>query len=292
MYYIIYALLWLFSLLPFWLIYGIADFFYGILYYIVKYRKAVVFSNLKIAFPEKTEAERIIIAKKFYHNIVDTFLESIKFITISEKQLLKRSSGEFELLNQLIEQNKNIHIMAGHQFNWEYANLIYAKNLKAPFVGVYMPLSNKILDKIFFNFRSRYGTILISATNFKSKKNEIFNKQYVLALAADQNPGDPSYAYWMNFLGKAVPFVTGPANSATKNNTAVVMVSFNKVKRGYYHFSTKFIAAEGAKYSPQQLTLLYKNALEDTIRKDPSNYLWSHKRWKYEWSEKNGPLIT
>jgi Kdo2-lipid IVA lauroyltransferase/acyltransferase len=292
MYYIVYALLWLVSLIPFWVIYGIADFIYVIVYYIFGYRKDVVFSNLKIAFPEKTEIEHTQIAKQFYHNMIDAFLESIKFITLSEKQLLKRSSGEYDILNNFIHQGKNIHIMAGHQFNWEYANLIYAKYLNAPFVGVYMPLSNKILNTIFLNFRKRYGTILISATDFKSKKNDIFNKQYVLALAADQNPGNPTLSYWFNFFGRAVPFVTGPGNSASKNNTSVVMVSFNKVKRGHYHFSSQILAEEGAKYTPQQLTRLYKNALEETIKKDPANYLWSHKRFKYEWKPDYSPILN
>ncbi len=291
MYYLVYSLLWLFSLLPFWIVYGISDLVYAIMYYIFGYRKEVVLRNLKIAFPEKTEKERKKIAKQFYHNMIDTFLESIKFITLSEKQLLKRSTGEFEILNNFIKQGKNIHIMAGHQFNWEYGNLIYSKNLNAPFIGIYMPLTNKILNKIFLDFRSRYGTILISATDFKTKKNEIFDKQYVLGLAADQNPGNPTLSYWVNFFGKTVPFVTGPANSASKNNTAVVMVSFNKIKRGYYHFSAQTLAEEGAKYTPQQLTVLYKNALVETIKRDPTNYLWSHKRFKYEWKDGYSPII-
>jgi KDO2-lipid IV(A) lauroyltransferase len=291
MYYFVYALLWLFSLLPFWIIYGIADFIYVIIYYVFGYRKNVVFGNLKIAFPEKTEKERIKIAKQFYHNMIDSFLESIKFITLSNKTLLKRSSAEFSILNNLIKEGKNVHIMAGHQFNWEYANLLYASQLPVPFVGVYMPLSNKVLDKIFFQFRKRYGTILISAQDFKNKMHSVFEKQYLLALAADQNPGNPNNAYWMHFLNKPVPFVTGPAKGAVKNNTALVMVGFKKIKRGYYHFETNLITEDSANYTPEGLTILYKNALEKVIKNDPANYLWSHRRWKYDWNENYGKLL-
>jgi KDO2-lipid IV(A) lauroyltransferase len=248
-------------------------------------------NNLAIAFPEKSERERKQIAKKFYHNFLDAFIESIKFISISKREILKRSTCEFEMINNLSAKGYNVHIMAGHQFNWEFGNALGAMTLAAPFVGVYMPISNKALDRIFFNFRKRYGTILISATDFKNKVHPAFSKQYTFGLAADQNPGDPANGYWMNFFGKPVPFVTGPAKGAVKNNTAVVMVGFHKIKRGYYHFSAKLLAESGSAFSPEALTVIYKNALEKIIREDPSNYLWSHRRWKYEWKPEYGEII-
>jgi Kdo2-lipid IVA lauroyltransferase/acyltransferase len=291
MYYIVYGFLYLVSLLPFTVLYLLADFFYVLVFYVVGYRKEIVLANLLIAFPEKPQKERIRIAKQFYHNLIDTFIESVKFISISKKQILKRSTGEFDLINNLAAKGYNIHIMAGHQFNWEYGNLLYSMNLPVPFAGIYMPISNKILDKIFFNFRQRYGTILISAQDFKNKIHHVFSRQYSFGLAADQNPGDPSNAYWMNFFGKPTPFVTGPGKGAVKNNTAVVIVGFNKIKRGYYHFTTTLIAENGSQYTPQQLTVLYKNELEKIIRKDPANYLWSHRRWKYDWKPEYGEII-
>jgi KDO2-lipid IV(A) lauroyltransferase len=291
MYYIIYGSLYLVSLLPLRVLYLFADFCYVLVFYVFKYRRDVVMNNLLIAFPEKTDEERLQIAKRFYHNLIDTFIESVKFISISKKQLLRRSKGEFELLNGLIAKGNNIHVLVGHQFNWEFANLLYAINLSVPFVGIYMPISNKSLNRIFFNIRKRYGTILISAPEFKSKMHSVFDKQYMLGLGADQNPGHPGNAYWMYFMGKPAPFVTGPAKGAVKNNTAVVYVGFYKPKRGHYLFKARLIAENGAAYTPQQLTLLYKNELERTIREDPANYLWSHRRWKYEWKEEYGPII-
>jgi KDO2-lipid IV(A) lauroyltransferase len=249
--------------------------------------------NLSIAFPEKSDKERLSIAKQFYHNLIDTFLESIKFITISKKEIEKRSSADFEMINELTDKGYNVHIMAGHQFNWEFGNLLGAMKLKAPFAGIYMPITNKHLNRIFYNFRKRYGTILISATEYKNNiTHPVFNSTYSFGLAADQNPGDPSNGYWMDFFGKAVPFVTGPAKGAVKNNTAVVIIGFHKLKRGYYHFSTKLLTENGSSYTPQKLTLLYKNELEAIIRKDPSNYLWSHRRWKFEWKPEYGEIVT
>ena len=87
MYYVVYGLLWLLSLLPLRLLYVLSDACYGILFYIIKYRRDIVLNNLKNAFPEKTDEERFRIAKKFYHNLVDTFIETIKMISASRSYL-------------------------------------------------------------------------------------------------------------------------------------------------------------------------------------------------------------
>ncbi len=285
MYYIIYPLLYLFSLLPFFILYGISDFFAFLLYHVIKYRRGTVLNNLSIAFPEKTEAERIKIAKKFYQYFTDTFIETLKFISISKKQLLKRSTGTFDIINDLIDKGFNINLMAGHQFNWEYANLLYAINLKIPFVGVYIPITNKALDRIFYDLRCRYGTVLVGAPEFKSKMHTVFDKQYMLGLAADQNPSNPATAFWINFFNRPTPFVTGPEKGAVKKDAAVVFVAFKKVKRGCYHFETTLLCEHGAATKEGELTSAYRDILEKTIRQDPANYLWSHRRFKFEWKE-------
>jgi KDO2-lipid IV(A) lauroyltransferase len=242
-------------------------------------------SNLAIAFPHESNEERIKIAKRFYQYFTDTFIESLKFISISKKELLKRVTGSFDLINSLIDKGDNINLMAGHQFNWEYANLLYSINLKIPFVGIYMPVENKIFNKIFLDVRSRYGTILISAPDFKNKMHDVFKKQYLLALAADQNPGNPLSAYWLPFFGRPTPFAAGPEKGAIKNNATVVYIGFNKIKRGHYNFTTTLLTAQRASTKTGELTCLYRDILEKTIKQDPANYLWSHRRFKFEWKE-------
>jgi len=291
MYYIVYGFLWLMSLLPFRVLYIISDVVYAIVFYLFKYRREVVMNNLGIAFPEKTEAERLKIAKQFYHNLIDTFIESVKFISISVKTALKRSSADIEPINELIAKGYNVHAMACHQFNWEYTTILYPLKLKAPFVGVYMPIANKTLNRIFYNMRKRHGTVLVSATEFKTRMHHVFSGHYVLALAADQNPGDPSNAYWVNFFGRPAPFVTGPARGAVKNNTAIIMAGFKKIKRGHYHFDCKVLTESASQFTPQQLTVMYKSEVERIIRQDPANYLWSHRRWKYEWKPEYGNVL-
>ena len=291
MYYIIYPLLWLISLLPFRVLYVFSDAIYFLVFHVFAYRKAVVLSNLRIAFPDKTDAERIVIAKQFYHNMIDTFVESIKFITLSKKQALQRSSANFEVLDQALSTGKPVFAFGCHQFNWEYVNILFPLHLKVPFIGVYMPIANRVLDRIFFDFRKRYGTVLVPATQFKNQREELLKGQYVLALAADQNPGHPANAYWMQFFGKPAPFVTGPAKGAIKADAIVVMAEMQRLKRGHYHFAMRILTESANSFEPAQLAALYRNELERVIRQDPANYLWSHRRWKYEWKAEYGELM-
>jgi KDO2-lipid IV(A) lauroyltransferase len=290
MYYIVFPFLYLFSLLPFFILYRISDFSAFLLSRVIKYRKGIILGNLQIAFPEKSAAERNQIAGKFYRYFTDTFIETLKMISISKKQLMRRNTGTFEILNDLIDKGYNINILGGHQFNWEYGSLLYSSQLKIPMVAIYIPISNKVFERIFHDFRTRYGAIFISAADFKTKMGNIFKKQYIMALGADQNPGDPSNAYWVNFFGRPTPFVTGPEKGAIRNNAAVVYIGFKKVKRGYYHFETTLLAEKGADTRTGELTCLYKDALEKAIREDPPNYLWSHRRVKFEFKPEYGEV--
>ncbi|MBU3714543.1 MAG: lipid A biosynthesis acyltransferase [Ferruginibacter sp.] len=286
MYYFLYPFLYIVSLLPFFILYRISDLAYIIIYHIVGYRKKVVMSNLDIAFPEKTVQEKIVIAKKFYKNLTDTFIESIKLISISEKNFLKRATANMDAVIQLAEKGKNIQFHCGHQFNWEYGNWIVAMKMPIPFIGIYMRLKNRAVDKIFYKLRSRPGTILVAAQEFRQKMHQLMNKQYSIGLAADQNPGVPPHAYWLHFFNRPTPFVTGPDKGAVKNNTAVVFIRLMKRKRGYYHYDSIVYCEDASSCKEGEITLKYRDFLEETIKAHPDNYLWSHRRWKSEYNEK------
>ncbi|MEP6711117.1 MAG: lysophospholipid acyltransferase family protein [Ferruginibacter sp.] len=287
MYYIIYGLLYLVSLLPFFILYGLSNFAYFIIYHILGYRKKVVFNNLDIAFPEKSAIEKKQIARKFYKNLTDNFIETIKLLSMSEKEFSKRAETvNLDAVNLLASKGKNIQLHSGHQMNWEYAHLVIAKNIHLRLVTVYMRITNKALDRLFLKIRSHGNALMVAAQDFKSQGHEIFKNQYSLGLVGDQNPGAPQSSFWLNFFNKPAPFVTGPDKSAVINNTAVVFVKMVKLKRGYYNFHCSIITEEASSFKKGELTLLYRDFLEAAIREQPDNYLWSHRRWKFEWEPK------
>src|SRR3954468_1835593 len=110
MYYIVYGLFYLISLLPLRFLYFLSDGFYGLAYYVLKYRRDVVADNLKIAFPEKTDLERKAIEKKFYHNFIDTFIETIKLISASERFIEKHFTANWEVINEVYKSGRRAHL--------------------------------------------------------------------------------------------------------------------------------------------------------------------------------------
>ncbi len=291
MYYIIYGFLYLFSLLPFFVIYHISDFVYALMYYVFGYRKKVVMGNLLIAFPEKTEKERKKIAKQFYHNLADTFLEIIKTLSISDKTFAKRCKGNFELVNELAAKGLSVQLHSGHQFNWEYGSLLMSRTITAvPYYAVFIPIKNKAMSRLFLKIREKYGAKFIDATEFRTKKEELFKEKFSIILAADQNPGNPATAYWQNYFNKPAPFITGPEAGAVKNNTAVVFVRSRKPRRGYYDCVCSVFTENAASTSKGEITRGFRDFLEKVIAEEPDNYLWTHRRWKWgykkEYAEK------
>ena len=292
MYYIVYGLLYLLSLLPLRVLYFISDFAYFIIYHIAGYRKKVVFYNLSIAFPEKTEKDRKLIAKKFYRNFTDNFIETIKLISAGKNFIRKHYVSDTKLFDELYQQGKRCQVHLGHNFNWEIANLAMAFYTPYTLLSVYMPINNKTMDRLFKKIRAKTGSVLLPATQMRTAILPWRDKQYLLALVADQNPGVPSKGYWVNFFGKPTPFVTGPEKGARTNDTAVVFINFTKTRRGYYEAHPQLATADPRTLPEKELTKIYIQYLERVIRASPEMWLWSHRRWKHEWKPEYGEIIA
>jgi len=294
MYHIVYGLLYLISLLPMGVIHAISSSIAWLVGSVVGYRWNIVMSNLAIAFPEKTEKERRAIAREFYQNFTDALLESIKLISMSDEEVGRRFLGDSsEVMNKLMEDGsgRNLQLHAMHNFNWEYAHLGVVKGLRHPFLGVYGPISNPILEKIFYDIRSRFGTVLIPAPKFRTNFKDYAGDRYILALVADQSPSGPARSWWIDFFGRRTGWVTGPESGARLKNVKVIFGTFFKVKRGYYSFDFRMPSKDPRDMQEGELTAEYVQYVEECVRKRPANYLWSHRRWKHAYKDEYAPLV-
>lgn len=285
MYYLVYGLFYLISLLPMWILYRIADFLAFLLNHVFKYRYPVVLSNLRIAFPEKTEKERIEIARQFYKNFVDNFIEMIKLTSCSKSFIQKRFQFDSNPYEEARLAGQKLQVSLGHIFNWEYATYAVPLISELPCLIVYMPIKNKIFDRYIKTLRSRTGGILLPATDMKAAMIPYRNSQYSLALVADQVPGNVKTAFWLNFFNKPTPFVTGPEAGSKAQNTRVVFAQLYKVKRGFYRIRFVDPPKPLNEMKKGELTRLYVKFLESNLKENPSLYLWSHRRWKHEWKD-------
>jgi KDO2-lipid IV(A) lauroyltransferase len=284
MYYIVYGLFYMLSLLPMRLLYFISDGIYGIVYHVIGYRKKVVMSNLEIAFPEKSNAERVTIAKAFYHNLLDSFIETIKLATASPSFLEKRITANWEVLDNLYKSGKSCQLHLGHTFNWEWGHHVLSSHTKYQVLVVYMPLTNAVLEKLMYHLRVRHGNKFIAASAMSKSMESFKDTQYLLGLVADQSPGNLNNAYWMNFFGVPTGFVSGPEKGARAGNLPVLFTSIVKPKRGYYRAVLELACEDPGALKEGELTLRYARYMEKVIRLNPEMWLWSHRRWKHPWN--------
>ena len=162
------------------------------------------------------------------------FIETIKMISASDKFIAKRVSANWEVVNAIYPTGKSVQVHLGHNFNWEWGNNVFVNETPFKLLAVYMPIANKIFERLFYKLRTRNGAIFLKATHMKDEFLPYRGTQYLLGLIADQNPGHPGNAWWFNFFGKPAPFLKGPAKGALVNGSAVVFAFIHKPRRGYY----------------------------------------------------------
>jgi KDO2-lipid IV(A) lauroyltransferase len=284
--------LYLLSLFPFWLLYIISDILYIILYYLAGYRRKVVSENLANAFPEKSEAERKTIEKKYFRYMADLMLETIKSVSMSEKQVKRRMvCTNPEIVAHYFGQGKSILAAAGHYCNWEMACLDFGFLTEHTKLIVYKPQSSEIFTDFINRTRSRFGAIMIPMRQTLRKLIEYKNELTFTVLAADQTPSREEAMYFTNFLNQPTAVFLGVEKLSSLRDCAVVFYRIDLVKRGYYTYTLVPLVENPKEMKPFEITRIQVSYLEDLIRERPEYWLWSHRRWKIKPSEVARPVF-
>lgn len=283
-YILVYPLIWLLSILPFRVLYFISDCFYLLIYYIIGYRKKVVFNNLKLAFPKKEYKEIIEIQKKFYHHFVDVFIEMIKSFTVSKKEVYKRYKyPNIDFFTELYKDGKSVILLGPHYANWEW---IMSVDSFVDYKGyaAFTKINNPYFNNKILKSREKFGTHLIQTSKLIPEiiYNQKNNIQSMYGLLSDQSPQLKKTHYWRNFFGVKVPVHTGGEMLAKKYNLNIVYMRVKKVKRGYYETTFSLITKDASKYPDYKLTDIFIDNVEEQVRNQPEYYFWTHKRFKHK----------
>ncbi len=288
-YYFVAPLIYLVSYLPFWWLYRLSDGLFVVLYYLVGYRRKVVGKNLQNAFPEKSEADRKAIERKYYRYLCDLIVETIKSLSITPKALRKRLTFKnFEIFQAYYDQKRSIIIAMGHWGNWELGGARFAIEPVHKLYVIYHPLQNEYFDKLVFKMRSRLGNGLYPMA--QAIRGMIRDKAELNATAfiADQTPS-PSDAFWMEFLNQDTPVFTGTGKIANKMDYPVVYAGVRRLKRGYYEINLEDLVPNPTALNPFEIVELFTRRLEEDIREMPETWLWSHRRWKHKRTQSQSP---
>jgi len=284
LYYIVLAFWYMLSLLPMKVHYLLSDLLFWVLYGLLGYRKKVIEKNLKASFPEKSEEELKRIERGFYHFFCDYIAESVKLMTIRRENLRRRMVFKgAELVDEVIESGQSCAVFLGHLCNWEWVtSLPLWVTPKAQCGQIYHPIENKDFDRLFLRSRQRMGAVCIPMADTLRKIIEFkkAGQPVVIGYISDQVPFWTNIHHWVDFLHHDTPVLTGMERIARKVNHAVFFLDVRRVRRGYYEAEFKLITREPQKMGEYEITDIYYRMLEQSIRRAPEFWLWSHNRWK------------
>lgn len=284
LYYIVLAVWYLLSLLPLRVHYLISDLLFVLLYRLLGYRRTVVRTNLSSAFPEKSDEELRKIERGFYHFFCDYLAESVKLMTISRENLRRRMVFKgVDVVDEVIESGQSCAIYLGHLCNWEWVtSLPLWVTPKAQCGQIYHPIENKDFDRLFLRSRQRIGAVCIPMADTLRRIIEFkqAGQPVVIGYISDQVPFWTNIHHWVDFLHHDTPVLTGTERIARKVDHAVFFLDVRRLRRGYYEAEFKLITREPQKMEDYQITDIYYQMLEQSIRRAPEFWLWSHNRWK------------
>lgn len=276
--------------LPLSALHGLSTVTAVVLHRVVRYRRRVVRANLEAAFPDKSPAERRDIERRFYHNFTDNFVETLKLLHISDDEMARRMEFvDTDIIDSLMDQGKSIVVYFGHFFNWEWAPSIslhtrHKPSDKVAFAQIYRPLRSEAFDGLMLGIRSRFGSESIdkkvALRRLLQYRRE--GRLSITGFMSDQHPshGDPGLI--TTFMEQPTAIITGTETLARRLGMALIYWDMERLGRGRYRVTTRLIADDAASLPEGEATRRYAQMLETTIRRDPSIWLWSHKRWKHK----------
>lgn len=274
------------SILPFWVLYGLADFLFIIIYYVARYRRKIVRKNLCNSFPEKSEKEIKSIERKFYRWFCDYLFETFKLLSISDKNLLKHIDFVgLEGLEDAFDRGQDCATILGHYCNWEWLSatgLGYKRHPEAITGLIYHRLRSKAMDRLFLKLRNAHKGFCVKKaytlrTVVRLKKE---NKRNMFGYISDQTPKWDNIHLWLEFLNQDTPVFTGGERIMRMMDNAVFYVDMRRTKRGHYVANFIPITLHAKQTDEFFIVRQFFSMLEQSIRREPQFYLWTHNRWK------------
>lgn len=292
-YYLLYGLVYVLSLLPFWLLYLLSDGLYLLIYHVARYRRKIVWKNLSSSFPEKSATELKRIEQQFYHWFCDYIFETFKLLSISDEALLRHMEFRgVEEMEKCFDNGQDCAAILGHYCNWEWLSatgLAFRRYPDAVMGLIYHPLRNDQADWLSVDIRSAHGGVCVNKRHVLRHLIEFkqAGRHYLFGYISDQTPKMENIHLWIDFLNHDTPVFTGGERIMRKMNEAVYYVDMERPKRGRYICTFRPITEKAGTTPETEITRQFFKMLEESIRRQPAYYLWTHNRWKRTREEYN-----
>ncbi len=274
--------------MPMWMMKGLSDIMFLLIYYVVKYRRTITQSNLKRCFPTYSEKEIRVIEKKFYRHFCDMLLWTLKLALGSPKTLYKHVNYiNKEYPDSIAKKGKSIILFASHFGCWENTSL-YQPYTVLQCMGAYQPLTNHFFDRLMIKSRTRFGAKVAPLQQIFRLlvKTQQEGRQPLAMFVADQSPAIHwiKEDSWITFFGQPTAAITSIESIAKKiDNSVVVFFKTYSPKRFYYNIEFVEITDNPQEKEHGWITQTCFEHLEEMIREQPQLWLWSYRRWKYNY---------
>lgn len=278
------AVLWMAGVLPLRVTHLLSATVGWLLGDVVRYRRRVVMGNLRSAFPEMDDKRIKDIARKYYRFLGDYFVETARMSQMSRDEIESRMRFDnIEELDADLAAGKSVTLYLGHYCNWEWVSSIPLHLTSECRSGqIYHPLENKGVDDAFLELRSRWGAecVAMADTLRWIARHRKAGVPTVVGYIADQVPLYDAVHCFVDFLNHDTPVFTGPERLARMLRGPVYYLDISCKGRGRYVGRFIKLTDDASSLEPFELTRRYFALLQDTIRRAPQYWLWSHNRWK------------
>lgn len=271
------------SRLPYGALHGVAGFAAFVLGQILGYRKAVVLNNLRRSFPDADETTLRKWHRQFMRHFADISVESIKHFTVSRASAHARMVHKnSEVFQPFFESGRSVLIAGGHMNNWELYALTADAAVPHKTMAIYKRLSNPSMDLAMRESRERFGLKMVATREAKSWVAEHLSDPVAVVMGFDQSPADPKKSWWTEFLNQETAWYYGLEQFARQHDMPVIFGHIRKLKRGWYETEYELVTDAPRMLPDGDVLRRCIGLLEEDIRQAPTEWLWSHKRWKHK----------
>ena len=239
--------------------------------------KKIIKKNLNIFSSKIPGIDEKQIYLNMWENYGMTFIEYIflnHFRNQNSHVLIKDNIN----LSKILSEKKPVIFISGHFANFELMSMeITKKNI--PLATIYRPLNNFFLNPFMEYLRKKYicSNQIKKGMNGVRKSIDYINRNISIALMIDQRVSEGEK---INFFNKTALTTTLPAQLSIKYNLDIVPVYIERDEKN--HFIIEFQERINPKnYNDKiELTKKLNNILEKMIIRNPSQWIWTHNRWK------------
>lgn len=259
-------------------------------FYIIRVRRNVAESNLRDAFPEKSNKWIRAVARRSQHNLFLSLFEFLYMTALSPDEIKRWCTiSNPGVIRNALNRNRGIIFMTGHFGSWELLAMATMLHFNSSGVMIVKKQRNHYVDKMINDLRTKYGNRTVYMKESVREIMRTLRDNGVVAMIADQSA--PRDSIYVPFFGREVATFAGPAYFALRSGAPIIMaLSIRRTDGGYTGVFEEVATDDlsgASKENIKELTARHTAVLEKYIRKYPDHWLWQHRRWKHTLTESN-----